>query len=93
MTKAGSKIDLSTDKVDVCDEARQLLSVPFGRLVKHCLKPAILPIRNEQACCENRPSRSASDIPDERQVVRVHPAPRILGVPAPALWIIDRVQD
>ncbi len=30
MTRAGSNIDLSTSKLDVCDEARQLLfSVPF----------------------------------------------------------------
>jgi hypothetical protein len=35
MTKAGSKVDLPTSKVDVCDEARQLLfSVPFHEALR-----------------------------------------------------------
>jgi hypothetical protein len=35
MTRAGSKIDLSTAMVDVCDEARQLLfSVPFPEALR-----------------------------------------------------------
>ena len=35
MTRAGSKIDLSTSKLDLCDEARQLLfSVPFPEALR-----------------------------------------------------------